>query len=135
VCAYDTEGWLVVTNGSDLFIFPSNGSDCENVFYNSDIVLYAIQTSIVFLVTACIIILHLHFKELQTVFGILFCFFLNMHTLVKFVHNRYQFTHKVNTGAVYMVFVYTRSLLNFFLNLPGRLFCFNLHVPCIMLIE
>jgi len=117
----DTEGWLVVTNGSDLFIFPSNGSDCENVAYNPDIVLYAVQTSIhaiVFLVATCIIILHLHFKQLQTVFGImtlLFCFFLNVNNLVTFVHNRYQFTHKVNdSGTVCAVLFYMRGILNYF---------------------
>ena len=117
----DTGGWLVVTNGSDLFMFPLNGSDCENVAYNPDIVLYAVQTSIhaiVFLVATCIIILHLHFKELQTVFGILtllFCFFLNVHNLVTFVHNRYQFTHKVDdSGTVCAVLFYMRGILNFF---------------------
>ena len=115
----DTEGWLVVTNGSNLFIFPSNGSDCEDDTYNPDIVVYAIQTSlytIIFLVAACIIGLHLHFKDLQTVFGILtilFCFFLNADTLVTFVHNRYQFTHKVNAGAVCVVFIYMRTILNY----------------------
>jgi len=116
----ETEGWLVVTNGSNLFMLPSNGSDCEDDMYNPDIVGYAIQTSIyaiIFLVATCIIALHLHFKELQTVFGILsifFCFFLNVDTLLAFVHNRYQFTHKVNTGAVCAVFIYMRVSLNFF---------------------
>jgi len=117
----DTEGWLIVTNGSDLFIFPSNGSNCEDDSYNPDIVVYAIQTSvfiIVILVAICIIGLHLYFKELQTVFGILiilFCFFYIVDNVIAFCHDRYQFTHEGSSGAVCAVFLYIRGILNFLL--------------------
>ena len=89
-------------NGDGLLI---NGSDCVDDVDNPNIVIYAIQTSIysvTILVATCIIILHLYFKELQTVFGIqitLFCFFLTMGNVTTFVRNRYQFTHKVNDGG------------------------------------
>jgi len=94
------------------------GSNCEDDPYNPDIVMYVIQTSIciiVFLVATCIIGLHLYFKELQTVFGILtilFCFF-NVDNVIAFCHNRYQFTHKVGSGAVCAVFIYIRGILDF----------------------
>ncbi|XP_065914944.1 uncharacterized protein [Dysidea avara] len=114
----DTGVWLVATDGSDLFVFPINGSDCEDDdVYNPNIVIYAIQTSIysvIILVATCIIVLHLYFKELQTVFGIqiiLFCFFLNMGNMVTFVRNRYQFTHKVNdSGEVCAVLIYMEGV-------------------------
>jgi len=115
----DTGDWLLVTNGSNLFMLPSNGSGCEGDTYNPEIIVYAIQTSIyavIFLVTTCIIGLHLYVKELQTVFGvltILLCFFFSADNVISFVHNRYQFTHKVNSGAVCAVFIYTRGILNF----------------------
>ena len=115
----DTGGWLLVTNGSNVFVFPSNGPNCEDDAYNPDIVIYALQTSIyavIFLVTTCIIVLHLYLKELRTVFGILtimLCFFFNMEHVVAFVHNRYQFTHKINdAGVVCAVLAYTRGILN-----------------------
>ena len=116
----DTGDWLVVTNGSNLFVFPSNGSDCEDDVYNPNIVIYAIQTfiyGVTFLLATSIIILHLCLKELQTVPGILtvlFCFFFNVDNVIVFVHNRYQFMHTVNdNGEVCAVFVYTRGILNF----------------------
>jgi len=115
----DTGDWLLVTNGSYMFMFPSNGSGCEDDTYNPDIIVYAIQTSIytiIFLMAACIIGLHLYVKELQTVFGILtilFCFTFNLENIIAFVHNRYQFTHEVNTGAVCAAFIYIRGILNF----------------------
>jgi len=113
----DTGVWLLVTDGSKLFVFPINGSDCEDDDYNPNIVIYAIQTSIysvtIFLAT-CIIVLHLYFKELQTVFGIqitFFCFFLNMGNMTTFVRNRYQFTHKVNdSGEVCAVLIYIEAV-------------------------
>ena len=115
----DTGGWLLVTNGSNLFVFPSNGPNCEDDAYNPDIVIYALQTSIyavIFLVTNCIIVLHLYIKELRTVFGILtiiFCFFFNMDSVVTFVHNRYQFTHKINdAGVVCAALVFSRGILS-----------------------
>ena len=129
----DTGDWLVVTNGSNLFVFPSNGSNCEDDVYNPNIVMYAMQTflyGVAFLLTTFIIILHLCFKELQTVFGILtilFCFFFNADDVILFVHNRYQFTHTVNdSGEVctVFVFVYTRGL-----------FSSNLHTSCTVLTE
>ena len=101
----DTGGWLVVTNGSDHFVLPANGSDCDDDVYNPNIVIYAVQTSIycvVILLAICIIFLHLYFKELQTVFGILiifFCCFLSAGNIVTFVRNRYQFTHRVNESS------------------------------------
>jgi len=100
-------------------MLPSNGSGCEGDAYNPDIFVYTVQTSIyavILLVTTCIIGLHLYFKELQTVFGILiilFCFFFSADNVISFVHNRYQFTHKVTSGAVCAVFIYTRGILNF----------------------
>jgi len=113
----DTGVWLVVTDGSDLFVFPINGSDCEDDVNNPNIVIYAIQTSIysvIILLAACIIALHLYVKELQTVFGIqiiLFCFFLSMGNMVTFVRNRYQFTHKVNdSGEVCAVLIYIEGV-------------------------
>ena len=129
----DTGDWLLVTYGSNLFVFPSNGSNCEDDVYNPNIVMYAMQTflyGVAFLLTTFIIILHLCFKELQTVFGILtilFCFFFNADDVILFVHNRYQFTHTVNdSGEVctVFVFVYTRGL-----------FSSNLHTSCTVLTE
>jgi len=119
----DTGGWLVVTNGSNLFMimFSLNKSNCEDPdgIYNPNIAIYAIQTSIhaiIILVTTCIIVLHLYIKELQTVSGILivlFCIFVIVYFLITLVHNRYQFTHKVNdSGAVCAVLLYLRGILN-----------------------
>ena len=119
----DTGSWLMVTNGSNLFMimFSINKSNCEDPdgTYNPNIAIYAVQTSIhaiMILVTTCVIVLHLYFKELQTVFGILiilFCIFNNVYFLVTFVHNRYQFTHKVNdSGEVCAVLLYLRGILN-----------------------
>ena len=62
-----TGDWLVVTNGSNLFVFPSNASDCEDDVYNPNIMVYAVKTfihSINFLLVTCIIVLHFWFKEL-----------------------------------------------------------------------
>ena len=116
----DTGDWLVVTNGSNLYVFPLNGSDCEDDVNNPNIVIYAVQTSLyaaAILLAACIIVLHLYFRELQTVFGALivsFCFFLSMGNVIAFIHNRYQFTQTVNdTGEVCAIFFYTEAVLNF----------------------
>jgi len=119
----DTGSWLVVTNGSNLFMvmFSLNKSNCEDPesTYNPYIAIYAIQTSIhaiIILVTTCVIVLHLYFKELQTVSGILiilFCIFVIVYFLITLVHNRYQFTHKVNdSGEVCAVLLYLRGILN-----------------------
>jgi len=122
----DTGSLLIVTNGSNVFriVLPLNGStNCEDFdgTYNPSIAVYAIQTSvhvIIILVTVSIIVLHLCFKELQTVFGILillFCVFVNAYFLVTLVHNRYQFTHKVeDSGTVCAVLIYLRAILNSF---------------------
>jgi len=116
----DTVDWLVVTNGSNLFLFPSNGSDCEDDVNNPSMVIYAVQTSlhsVNFVLTTCIIVLHFWFKGLQTVSGkliTLLCFFFDVDIVMAFVHNRYQFTHMVNdNGEVCAAFIYTRGIINF----------------------
>ena len=118
----DTGDWLVATNDSDVFVISAADiSDCEDDDdYNPDIVIYAVQTSIYatnFVLATCTIVLHLYFKELQTVFGILitaFCLVLNIDHIVTFVHNRYQFTHRVNGDAnICAGFVYVRGIFTF----------------------
>ena len=116
----NTGDWLLVfTEDNDGFVIASNISDCEDDVYNPDIVIYAIQTSIYainFSLASCTIALHLYFKEMQTVFGILitmFCVILNIDHVVTFVHNRYQFTHKVASGEICAMFVYMRGILTF----------------------
>ena len=116
----NTEDWLVATNDITKFVIPAtNISDCEDDVYNPDIVIYAVQTSIYsinFLSATCTIALHLYFKELRTVFGVLitmFCFVLNVDHIVTFVHNRYQFTNKVNNGDICATFIYIRGILTF----------------------
>ena len=116
----DTGDWLVVTNGSNLFLFPSNGSDCEDDVYNPNIVVYAIQTSIygtTLLLATSIIVLHLCLKELQTVSGklmILFCIFFIVDNAIAFFYNRYQFTHTVSDNSeVCAAFIYLRGILYF----------------------
>ena len=114
----DTGVWLVATDGSELFVFPINGSDCEeDDVYNPNIVIYAIQTSIysfTILVATCTIVLHLYFKELQTVFGIqiiFFCFLFSTGNVITFVRNRYQFTHQVNdSGEVCALLIYMEGV-------------------------
>jgi len=114
----DTGDWLLLTDGTTLLMCPTNGSYCEDD-YKPDIVLYAVQTSIYcinFLFASCTIALHLYFKDLQTEFGVLiimFCFFLNMDHMIAFVHNRYQFTHRVDESTVCAMFVYLRGITNF----------------------
>ena len=93
----DTGDWFIVANGSNLFMvmFSLNGSNCEDPdgSYNPYIAIYAIQTSIhaiIIVVTTCVILLHLYFKELQTVSGILIillCISINAYYLVTSVHN------------------------------------------------
>ena len=97
----------------------TNGSDCEDDIYNPDIVVYAVKTTIncvTLLLAAGTISLHLYFRNLQTVFGILvtiLCFFLVTGYVVMFVHNRYQYTHKVNdSNGVCAMLVYVRITLN-----------------------
>ena len=117
----DTGDWLVVSsNGSELFLLPTNGSDCEDDIYNPDIVVYAVQTTIncvTLLLAAGTISLHLYFRKLQTMFGILvtiLCFFVVTGYVVIFVHNRYQYTHKVNdSNGVCAMLVYIRGTLIF----------------------
>jgi len=115
----DTGDWLLSTDGTSLFMCPTNGSYCEDDDYKPDIVLYAVQTSVYcisFLFASCTIALHLYFKELRTMFGLLItmiCFFLNVNQIVTFIHNRYQFTHKMDESAVCAMFVYLRGVLNF----------------------
>ena len=115
----ETGDWLVAANDIDRFVISTNISDCEDDVYNPDIAIYAVQTSIYainFLSATFTISLHLYFKELQTVFGILiimFCFFLNVDHVVTFVHNRYQFTHEVSNGEICATFVYMRGILTF----------------------
>ena len=117
----DTGDWLVVTNGSNLFVFPSNGTaDCEESVYRPNIVIYAVQTSmysINFILATCTICLHLYFKELQTVFGVLvtsFCFILNVDHVITMVHNRYQYTHQVNNGGdICATLIYMRGVMTF----------------------
>ena len=115
----DTSDWLLSTDGTTLFMCPTNGSYCKDDDYKPDIILYAIQTSIYcinFLFASCTIALHLYFKDLQTEFGVLivmFCFSLNVDHMIAFVHNRYQFTHKVDESAVCAMFVYLRGITNF----------------------
>ena len=95
----------MVTNGIFMLMFPINGSDYNNStddVYNPDIVIYAVRVSI-----DCIIILfvigtiglHLFFKELQTVSGVLiimFSFISLVTHIIGPVYSRYQFTHRVN---------------------------------------
>jgi len=115
----DTGDWLLLTNGTTLFMCPTNGSYCEDDDYKPDIVLYTIQTTIYsvnFLFATCTIALHLYIKELQTVFGVLiiiFCFFLNVLYVLTFVHNRFQFTHTVDGGTVCAMFIYARGSVVF----------------------
>ena len=115
----DTGNWLLSTDGITLFVCPINGSYCENDDYKPDITLYAVQTSIYsinFLFASCTIVLHLYFKELQTVFGVLitmFCFFLNVYYVITFVYNRFQFTHTIDNSAVCAMFVYLRGIFTF----------------------
>jgi len=117
----DTEDWLVVTNGSNLFMFPTNNTKgCEESVYRPNIVIYAVQTSmysINFILATCTICLHLYFKELQTVFGVLvttFCFILNVDHIVTMVHNRYQYTHQVNDdGDICATVIYIRGVMTF----------------------
>ena len=115
----DTEDWLLSTDGISMFMCRKNGSYCEDDDYKPDIVLYAVQTSIYcinFLFASCTIALHLYFKDLRTMFGaliVMFCFFLNLDHVIAFVYNRYQFTHKIDEGAVCAMFVYLRRIMSF----------------------
>jgi len=117
----DTGDWLVATDGIDYFVLPTNGSDCDDNIYNPNMVIYAVLTSVycfIFLIATCTIALHLYFKELQTVFGILitmYCLVLNTDNTITFVHNKYQYTHKINDNAgLCAMFVYVRGALAFF---------------------
>ena len=95
---------------------PTNGSHCENDDYKPDIVLYAVQTSIYcinFLFASCTIALHLYFKDLRTVFGVLITMFCYVNQIIKLIHNRYQYTHKMDKNAVCATFVYLREIVNF----------------------
>jgi len=116
----DTGDWLVATNNIDKFVISINISDCEDDVYNPDIVIYAIQTSIYainFLLATCIIVLNMYLTEMRTVFGVLItmlCLFLNVDHVVTFVHNRYQFTNKVNhNDDICAALVYMRAILTF----------------------
>jgi len=116
----DTGDWLVVTDGTDLFMCPTNGSNCNDNVYKPNIAIYAVQTSmycINFLLATGTICLHFYFKELQTVFGVLvtsFCIILNVDHIVTMVHNRYQYTHKVNgDGGICATLIYVRGVLTF----------------------
>ena len=132
----DTGDWLLSTDGITLFACPTNGSYCEEDDYKPDIVLYAVQTSIYcinFLFASFTIALHLYFKELRTVFGVLitmFCFFLNVLYVITFVHNRYQFTHTVDGGTVCAMFIYARSVMIFFRH--STKFTILFHFMCLM---
>ena len=132
----DTGDWLLSTDGTTLFLCPTNGSYCEDDDYKPDIVLYAIQTSIYcinFLFASCTVALHLYFKDLRTVFGVLitiFCFFLNVYYVITFVHNRYQFTHTVDEGTVCAVFIYARSTMVFLRHSTKFIILF--HFMCLM---
>ena len=116
----DTGDWLVATDGIDYFVLHANRSVCYDDMYNPNMVIYAVLTSVycfMFLLATCTIALHLYFKELQTVFGILitmYCLVLNIDNVITFVHNRYQYTHKINDNAgVCAMFVYVRGTLAF----------------------
>jgi len=114
-----SKDWLLSTDGTILFVCPINGSYCEDDDYKPDIVLYAVQTAIYcinFLFASCTIALHVYFKELRTVFGVLvimFCSFINLDHLVAFIHNKYQFTHTIDETAVCATLVYLRGIMNF----------------------
>ena len=75
---------------------------------------------IIFISAACTIALHLYLRNLQTEFAIgklvvIVCFFVLVLYVATFIHNRYQFTHKVNnSGSICAVFVYVRGTLVFF---------------------
>jgi len=120
----DTGDWLVVSDGGELegklFLLPTNISDCIDDVYSPDIFIYAVQTvinCITFLLASGTIFLHLYFKRLQTVFGILItilCFFVAMGYVVIFVHNRYQYAHKVNdSSGVCAMLMYIRGAFIF----------------------
>ena len=116
----DTGDWLLSTNGTTLFACPINGSRCEDDHdYKPDIVLYAVQTPIYcisFFFASCTIALHLYFKELQTVFGVLiimFCLSHNINGIITFIHNRFQYTHTIDNSAVCAMFVYLRGVMGF----------------------
>jgi len=116
----NTGDWLVVTNGIDVFMLPTNVSDCDENVYMPNIAIYAVQTSmysINFLLATGTISLHFYFKELRTVFGILvtsFCFILNVDHIITMVHNRYQYTHKVNDdGGICATLIYMRGVMTF----------------------
>ena len=115
----DTEDWLLSTDGTTLFMCPTNGSHCEDDDYKPDIVLYAVQTSVYcinFVFASCTIALHLYFKDLRTVFGVLitmFCFFLNVYYVITFVYNSYQYSYIIDKSAVCAMFVYLRGVLTF----------------------
>ena len=114
-----TLDWLVVTDGVDLFMLPTNGSECDDV-YKPNIAIYAVQTSLYginFILATGTICLHFYFKELQTVFGVLvtsFCFILNVDHIITMVHNRYQYMHKVNDdGGICATLIYMRGVMTF----------------------
>ena len=117
----DTGDWLVANNGTDLLLFSTNVSDCEDDDYNPNVVIYVVQVSmscIVILSASCTIILHLCLKDLHNEFGLLvaiMCFFVLLTNLTTLVHSKYQFINKVNDlGYICAVLVYTKLSFIFF---------------------
>ncbi|XP_065900670.1 uncharacterized protein [Dysidea avara] len=115
----DTGYWLVVSNGTDLLLLSVNISDCEDT-YNPDIAIYILKTLVNcfnVLLATCIIVLHLCIKELRTqpgiLISILYSLTLVLHVAI-FLHNRYQYTHKVNDHkGVCGMFIYVRAIVTF----------------------
>ena len=71
---YDNDDFLVALDGTEYLGIPKNVSYCKNDFCSPRFVIYSIQTTlncIILLLVVSIIALHLYYKELRTVFGIL----------------------------------------------------------------
>ena len=117
----DTGDWLVVgSNAGEQFILSANILDCEDDEYKPDIVIYVVQTFInclTLILAAGTFALHLCFKKLRTVFGMLImilCFIMATGYIVILVQNRYQYTHKVNdNNTICAILTYIRGALIF----------------------
>ena len=136
----DTGDWLVASNDTDTLKFPVNGSDCNSSRdddYNPDIAIYAVRVStdcIIILLVIGIIALHLLFKELQTVSGVLIIMksFISLVVhIIGPVRSRYQFTHRVNdSGEICAILLYIRAVLLFLSQLTS--FTILLHFTYLM---
>ena len=115
----DDGDWIVINNGTtDLLLFCTNVTDCE--IHNPNIFVYAAQMvvdSVIILLAACTIILHLCLKTLRNDFGVLVvtmcCSVLILHAFTLAL-NPYKFVYKVNDkGYICAVMQYTRLIFSF----------------------